>query len=127
MGLLDNLKAKLAPAKDKVSDLAQQHEDKIQHGLDKAAQGVDSKTKGKYSDKIESGTGKAKDAMDRSRTRTTADGRHRRPRTAAADVLTGSTRHIDGRPRSTTLPAVRRVRPRAPLVRAGAYDQAATK
>ncbi|SNX64463.1 antitoxin protein of toxin-antitoxin system [Streptomyces sp. TLI_55] len=65
MGLLDNLKAKLGPAKDKVSGLAQQHGDKVQHGLDKAAQAVDKKTKGKYSDKIQTGTGKAKDAMDR--------------------------------------------------------------
>ncbi|MEV0177031.1 antitoxin [Streptomyces sp. NPDC050803] len=65
MGLLDNLKAKLAPAKDKVSGLAQQHGDKVQHGLDKAAKAVDKKTKGKYSDKIQTGTGKAKDAMDR--------------------------------------------------------------
>ncbi|KUN16616.1 hypothetical protein AQJ23_44035 [Streptomyces antibioticus] len=65
MGLLDNLKAKLSPAKDKVSGLAQQHGDKIQHGLDKAAKAVDKKTKGKYSDKIQTGTGKAKDAMDR--------------------------------------------------------------
>ncbi|MET7698420.1 MULTISPECIES: antitoxin [unclassified Streptomyces] len=65
MGLLDNLKAKLAPAKDKVSDLAQQHGDKIGHGLDKAAKVVDEKTKGKYSEKIQTGTGKAKGAMDR--------------------------------------------------------------
>ncbi|KOU44290.1 MULTISPECIES: antitoxin [unclassified Streptomyces] len=65
MGFLDTLKAKLAPAKDKVSDLAQQHGDKIDHGLDKAAKLVDEKTKGKYSDKIESGTGKAKEALDR--------------------------------------------------------------
>ncbi|MEU9453243.1 antitoxin [Streptomyces sp. NPDC048277] len=68
MGLLDNLKAKLAPAKDKASHLAQQHEDKIdklQHGIDKAAQVVDEKTKGKYSDKIHTGTGRAKGAMDR--------------------------------------------------------------
>ncbi|PWI15051.1 hypothetical protein DI272_13390 [Streptomyces sp. Act143] len=65
MGLLDNLKAKLNPAKDKVSGLAQQHGDKIQHGLDRAAKVVDEKTKGKYSDKIQTGTGKAKDAMDR--------------------------------------------------------------
>ncbi|MFI7297656.1 antitoxin [Streptomyces sp. NPDC050121] len=65
MGLLDNLKAKLAPAKGKVSDLAQQHGDKIQHGLDKAAHVVDEKTKGKYSDKIHTGTDKAKGAMDR--------------------------------------------------------------
>ncbi|MEU5652146.1 antitoxin [Streptomyces pseudogriseolus] len=65
MGLLNNLKAKLGPAKDKVSGLAQQHEDKIQHGLDKAAQTVDRRTKGKYSDRIQSGTGKAKEAVDR--------------------------------------------------------------
>ncbi|MEV7018312.1 hypothetical protein C1708_08755 [Streptomyces sp. DH-12] len=65
MGLLDNLKAKIGPAKDKVSGLAQQHEDKIQHGLDKAAQTVDRRTKGKYSDRIQSGTGRAKEAVDR--------------------------------------------------------------
>ncbi|MER8035595.1 antitoxin [Streptomyces hydrogenans] len=65
MGLLDSLKAKLGPAKDKVSDLAQQHGDKIDQGLDKAAKVVDEKTKGKYSDKIQSGTGKAKEAIDR--------------------------------------------------------------
>jgi hypothetical protein len=65
MGLLDNLKAKLSPAKDKVSGLAQQHGHKVQHGLDKAAKVVDEKTKGKYSDKIQTGTGKAKNAMDR--------------------------------------------------------------
>ncbi len=65
MGLLDNLKAKLAPAKDKVSDLAQRHGGKVEHGLDKAAKVVDEKTKGKYSDKIHTGTGKAKHAMDR--------------------------------------------------------------
>ncbi|MFF0449303.1 antitoxin [Streptomyces sp. NPDC004609] len=65
MGLMDTLKAKLAPAKDKVSDLAQQHGGKIESGLDKAAKAVDSRTKGKYSGKIESGTGKAKEALDR--------------------------------------------------------------
>ncbi|MEU6826602.1 antitoxin [Streptomyces atriruber] len=65
MGFLDQLKAKLAPAKDKVSDLAQQHGDKIDQGLDRAAKVVDEKTKGKYSDKIQAGTGKAKDALDR--------------------------------------------------------------
>ncbi|MFE8942120.1 antitoxin [Streptomyces sp. NPDC007872] len=65
MGLLDSLKAKLGPAKDKVADLAQQHGEKIDQGLDKAAKVVDEKTKGKYSDKIHSGTGKAKEAIDR--------------------------------------------------------------
>ncbi|MFJ4966267.1 antitoxin [Streptomyces sp. NPDC088729] len=65
MGFLDNLKAKLAPAKDKVGDLAQQHGGKIEQGLDRAARTVDQKTKGKYSDKIGTGTRKAKDAVDR--------------------------------------------------------------
>ncbi|MDR6979232.1 hypothetical protein J2X68_005966 [Streptomyces sp. 3330] len=65
MGLLHNLKARLSPAKDKVSGLAHQHGDKVQHGLDKAAKVVDEKTKGKYSDRIHSGTGKAKGAVDR--------------------------------------------------------------
>ncbi|MCS0605739.1 antitoxin [Streptomyces sp. LP11] len=65
MGLLDNMKHKLAPAKDKVSDLARQHGDKVQHGIDKAARAVDERTKGKYTDKIHAGTDKAKDAMDR--------------------------------------------------------------
>ncbi|MEU9136718.1 antitoxin [Streptomyces sp. NPDC048404] len=65
MGLMDNLKAKLEPAKGKVSGLAQQHGHKVAHGLDKAAKVVDDKTKHKYSDQIHSGTGRAKDAVDR--------------------------------------------------------------
>lgn len=65
MGFLDKLKDKLAPAKGKASGLAQQHGDKIDQGLDKAAKMVDGKTKGKYSDKIQTGTGKAKGAVDR--------------------------------------------------------------
>ncbi|MDG9719812.1 antitoxin [Streptomyces sp. DH24] len=65
MGLLDNLKGKLGPAKGKVSGLAQQHGGKIQHGIDKAAKAVDERTKGKYSKGIQSGSGKAKEAMDR--------------------------------------------------------------
>lgn len=65
MGLIHSLKVKLAPAKDKVSGLAQQHEEKIQHGLDKASRVVDQKTKGKYSGKIQTGTDKAKSAMGR--------------------------------------------------------------
>ncbi|MFJ1913782.1 antitoxin [Streptomyces sp. NPDC088147] len=63
MSFLDSLKAKIGPAKNKVADLAQQHGDKIEHGLEKAARTVDQKTRGKYSGKIDSGTGKAKDAL----------------------------------------------------------------
>jgi MT0933-like antitoxin protein len=65
MGLLDHVKAKLSPAKDKVSGLARQHGAKVHPVLDKAAKVVDEKTKGKYSGKIRTGTGKAKGAMDR--------------------------------------------------------------
>ncbi|WP_335933374.1 antitoxin [Streptomyces sp. PTD5-9] len=65
MGFLDTLKAKLSPARDKVGELAHQHGEKIDHGLDKAARTVDEKTKGKYSDKIESGARKAKEAVER--------------------------------------------------------------
>jgi hypothetical protein len=68
MSLLENVKSKLAPAKDKVSHFAQQHGDKIdkfERGLDRAANAVDKRTKGKYSDRIHSGTDKAKGAMDR--------------------------------------------------------------
>ncbi|MEU5809180.1 antitoxin [Streptomyces sp. NPDC047718] len=63
MGLLDTLKAKLAPAKEKVGDLAHKNEGRIGEGLDKVAKAVDSKTHGKYSDKLASGTGKAKEAL----------------------------------------------------------------
>ncbi|WP_055637158.1 antitoxin, partial [Streptomyces griseoruber] len=65
MGLLDNLKARLAPAKGKVSHLAHEHGHKVTHGLDRAAKAVDEKTKGKYSDRIHTGTDKAKGAVDR--------------------------------------------------------------
>ncbi|MEU9299867.1 antitoxin [Streptomyces sp. NPDC048269] len=63
MGLLDNLKAKLAPAKDKVGDLAQKNEGRINEGLDKMAKAVDSKTKGKYSERITTVEAKAKGAL----------------------------------------------------------------
>lgn len=65
MGLLHRLKVGLSPAKDKVSRLAQQHGSTIAHGLDKAAEAVDERTKGRYSDRIRTSTGKAKDAVDR--------------------------------------------------------------
>ncbi|MCC3769487.1 antitoxin [Streptomyces sp. UNOC14_S4] len=65
MGLFDDLKAKLGPVKDKVGDLAQQHGDKIEAGLEKAAKAVDEKTGGKYTSQIQTGTGKAKEAIER--------------------------------------------------------------
>ncbi|OII63471.1 hypothetical protein BJP40_24310 [Streptomyces sp. CC53] len=65
MGIVDSLKARMGPARERVAGFARQHGDRIDHGIDRAAQAVDRKTKGKYSDKIESGTGKARHAMDR--------------------------------------------------------------
>ncbi|MGW7517115.1 antitoxin [Streptomyces sp. NPDC054796] len=50
---------------DKVKGLLGQHGDKVSKGLDKAAQVADSKTKGKYSSQIRTGTEKAKDAATR--------------------------------------------------------------
>jgi len=58
MGFLDN-------AKDKLGDAVDQHGDKISDGIDKAAALADEKTGGKHTDKIESATGKAKDALDK--------------------------------------------------------------
>ncbi|MBO8201226.1 antitoxin [Streptomyces smyrnaeus] len=50
---------------DKVKGMLGQHGDKVQQGVDKAAKLADSKTKGKYSDKINTGARKAKDATQR--------------------------------------------------------------
>ncbi|MDQ8703471.1 antitoxin [Streptomyces sp. LHD-70] len=65
MSFLNKLKDKIAPAKEKAAGLAKEHGDKIDHGLDKVARTVDQRTKGKYSDKIQHGTGKAKEGLHR--------------------------------------------------------------
>lgn len=57
MGMFDKFKKKAA-------DIAEEHGDKIEDGIDKAADFADEKTGGKYSDKIETGTEKAKDFID---------------------------------------------------------------
>ena len=46
---------------DKVKGMLGQHSDKVSKGIDKAAGMADSKTKGKYSDKIKSSSQKAKE------------------------------------------------------------------
>ena len=130
MGFMDTLKAKLAPAKDKVSDLAQQHGGKIEHGLDKAAKTVDQKTKGKYSrqDRDWHRQGQGRPGPHR------PQGRRERGRHYAAGFLTLT----GGRPRNDSfrgrravplLDGRRRRRGQsAPLCRGPVrYDQAATK
>ncbi|WP_238431313.1 antitoxin [Streptomyces cavernae] len=59
------MKTRLAPAKGKMSGLALRHEEKIEHGIDRAARVADRTTRGKYSTRIHTGTGKAKGALDR--------------------------------------------------------------
>ncbi|WP_406302677.1 antitoxin [Streptomyces sp. NBC_00885] len=84
--------------------------------LDKAARAVDAKAKGRYSSKIESGTGKSKDALDRRskpHTRTTA------PRRRPPDTSSTST---DGRGTRVPRPSAVAVLPVSLR-----YDQAATK
>lgn len=57
MGFLSDAKAKLTKAVDSQGD-------KIAGGLEKAGELVDKKTKGKYSDKIQTGVDKAKNTLD---------------------------------------------------------------
>ena len=64
MGFLDDMKKKAGEAVDKAKGLAGKHEDKVDRGIDKAADVADDKTGGKYSDKIDSAADKAKDTLD---------------------------------------------------------------
>ncbi|NLU73766.1 antitoxin [Streptomyces sp. HNM0575] len=50
---------------DKVKGMLGQHSDKVSKGIDKAAGMADSKTKGKYSEQIRSGTQKAKSQAEK--------------------------------------------------------------
>ncbi len=63
MGLFDDAKKNLDGIADKASDLAGEHADKIEDGLEKAAEFIDDKTGGKHSDKIDGAVDKAKDAL----------------------------------------------------------------
>ena len=58
MSFMDKLRGKAKTAVD-------QHGDKIAGGIDKAAAMADRKTKGKYTDQIQQGTGKSKEALDK--------------------------------------------------------------
>lgn len=59
MGFLDKLKGNTAKLKETAAD----HADQIEDGIDKGADLIDDKTKGKYSDKIDSAADKAKGAV----------------------------------------------------------------
>ncbi len=49
---------------DKAKGTVDDHSDKIDSGIDKGGDTVDSKTGGKYSDQIDSGGDKARDGLD---------------------------------------------------------------
>ena len=49
---------------DKAKDALEEHGDKVDAGIDKAADIADEKTGGKYSDHIDTGADKAKEVLD---------------------------------------------------------------
>lgn len=65
MGLLDKLKKKAPELKKQAADLAASQNDKIDQGIDKAADLASKATKHKYDAKIDGAAGKAKDAADK--------------------------------------------------------------
>lgn len=59
MGLMDNLDN----LKDKATDLASEHSDQVNEGVDKAADFIGEKTGGKFDDQIEKGAETLKDQL----------------------------------------------------------------
>ncbi|MGW7680496.1 antitoxin [Kribbella sp. NPDC054772] len=57
MGMFDNMK-------DKAGDLAREHGDQVDEGLDKAGEFVNEKTGGEHGDQIDQGKDFAKDQLD---------------------------------------------------------------
>ena len=49
---------------DKAKDLVNEHNDKVDQGIDKAAEIIDEKTGGQHTEQIHHGAQQAKDAMD---------------------------------------------------------------
>jgi hypothetical protein len=65
MGILDKFKKHSEGLKDKATDLAATHGDKIGTGIDKAADLASKATQGKHDDKIGTAADKAKDAASK--------------------------------------------------------------
>ncbi|MCW2800868.1 MAG: antitoxin [Aeromicrobium sp.] len=64
MGFLDKFKKQGTELKEKATDLAASQNDKIDAGIDKAADLANKATHGKYDDQIDSAADKAKDGVD---------------------------------------------------------------
>lgn len=84
---------------DKVKSMLGQHGDKVGQGLDKAAEAVDSKTGGKYSGQIKSGTQKAKDAVGAPAD--DADGKDKKSSEGGESTDTKSAKDDSGKPDSS--------------------------
>lgn len=65
MGFMDKAKDAMEGAKDKAQDLAREHGDKIEQGLDKASDFIQSKTPDSIDDKVQATTDKAKGLVDK--------------------------------------------------------------
>jgi hypothetical protein len=65
MGFLDKLRKKAPELREQAANLAATHNDKIDAGIDKAADLADKATKGKYDGQIDAAADKAKDAADK--------------------------------------------------------------
>lgn len=65
MSFLDKLKKKAPELKDKAADLAASQNDKIDAGIDKAADLANKATKGKFDSQIDGAADKAKEAADK--------------------------------------------------------------
>ena len=65
MGFLDDVKKQAEDLKERASDFVGQHGDKIAEGIDRVASKIDNGTQGKYSEKIQTGAAKAKEAAQR--------------------------------------------------------------
>lgn len=65
MGFLDKFKKQAPELKEKAEDLAASQNDKIDQGIDKAADMANKATKGKFDNQIDSAADKAKAAADK--------------------------------------------------------------
>ncbi|MFJ9704400.1 antitoxin [Streptomyces sp. NPDC101234] len=62
---IDGLRNLAAKAKDKAEDIAQEHGDVLDSGLEKAGDLIDERTDGTYTDQIDTGVTKAQQLVER--------------------------------------------------------------
>lgn len=74
MGFLDKLKRNAGPLAEKAKDAVAGNADKVDDGIDKVAEAVDGKTKGKHTDKIDKAATKAHDLVDKVEEKAKKDG-----------------------------------------------------